>query len=334
MTLGVGATLAADTRGVESLRAAAARDPRAAIKEAAKQFEALFMHELMKSMRQATPSSGLLDNEASQLGTEMLDTQFAQQMTGLRGGLSEAIARHLERQLGVAVQPAGAVVRDLDAESLSVPLPLPLPLGEGRGEGRPPPVVRGAPSLTPTLSREREREQTSVPPAVELSPTQASFVQQHAPAARAAQHSSGIPAHFMLAQAAHETGWGRSEIRNADGSSAHNLFGIKAGPNWKGAVATALTTEFIDGQPHKVQAKFRAYASAADSFADYARLIGDNPRYAAAREVLAQSGSAQDGSTQRFATELQRAGYATDPAYADKLTRTINTLLRAQRALA
>ncbi len=82
-----------------------------------------------------------------------------------------------------------------------------------------------------------------------------------------------------------------------------------------------------------MQGTFRAYASAAESFADYARLIGGNPRYAAAREVLAQGGSAQDGSAQRFAAELQRAGYATDPQYADKLTRTINTLLRARHAV-
>jgi flagellar protein FlgJ len=108
--IGVGTPLAADARGVESLRAAAARDPKAAIKEAAKQFEALFMHELMKSMRQATPTSGLSDDATTQLGTEMLDTQFAQQMTGLRGGLSEAIARHLERQLGIAPGAAGDVI--------------------------------------------------------------------------------------------------------------------------------------------------------------------------------------------------------------------------------
>lgn len=309
MTLGVGANLAADTRGVESLRAAAARDPRAAIKEAAKQFEALFMHELMKSMRQATSTSGLLDNPTTQLGTEMLDTQFAQQMTGLRGGLSEAIARHLERQLGVAVAPADGT----PPASGDVPIPA----------SAAPAPLRGVTPVAPPV----------VAPPMELSATQASFVRQHAQAARAAQESSGIPAHFMLAQAAHETGWGQREIRNADGGSANNLFGIKAGPNWKGAVATSLTTEYIDGQPHKVRATFRAYASAAESFADYAKLIGGNPRYAAAHEVLAQGGSAQSSSAQRFATELQRAGYATDPQYADKLTRTINTLLRARLAV-
>jgi flagellar protein FlgJ len=129
----------------------------------------------------------------------------------------------------------------------------------------------------------------------------------------------------MLAQAAHETGWGQHPIRHADGQSANNLFGIKAGANWKGAVAEVTTTEVIAGQTHTVKAKFRAYASPAESFNDYARLIGDNPRYS---RVLEQTGSAP-----RFALELQRAGYATDPHYADKLTRTINTTLRVQRAV-
>jgi flagellar protein FlgJ len=129
----------------------------------------------------------------------------------------------------------------------------------------------------------------------------------------------------MVAQAAHESGWGQRDIRNADGSSSHNLFGIKAGPNWKGAVAEVATTEYVNGQAQKVTAKFRAYASDAESFADYARLIKDSPRYS---QVLASAGSAQG-----FARGLQNAGYATDPAYADKLTRVINTTLRLQRAV-
>ncbi len=286
-----GAGLAADTHGVDALRASAARDPKAAIKEAAKQFEALFMRELMKSMRQATQSSGMLDNSTTELGTEMLDTQFAQQMTGLRGGLSEAIARHLERQLGAAP----------DAIDNAAPVPT-----------APAPLRGSAPASAPA-------------PLPDLSDTQIGFVQQHAQAARDAQQAGGVPASFMLAQAAHETGWGQHPIRHADGRSAHNLFGIKAGAGWKGDVAEVTTTEVIDGQAHKVKAKFRAYASDAESFKDYARLIGDSPRYS---RVLAQSGSAQG-----FAQELQRAGYATDPHYADKLTRTINTTLRVQRAV-
>ena len=130
----------------------------------------------------------------------------------------------------------------------------------------------------------------------------------------------------MISQAALETGWGRRDIRNADGSTSHNLFGIKAGASWKGPVAEVVTTEYIDGRAQKVTARFRAYSSYAESFADYARLMKTNSRYA---PVIAHGGTAAG-----FAQNLQRAGYATDPAYADKLTRVINTTLRLQRSQA
>ena len=141
-----------------------------------------------------------------------------------------------------------------------------------------------------------------------------------ATAERVAQ-DSGIPASFMLGQAGHETGWGKSEIKNADGSSSFNLFGIKAGKGWTGKVAEVTTTEYIDGTPRKVVAKFRAYDSYEDSFRDYARLINNNPRYEKAR--------AQTDSATAYATELQKAGYATDPAYARKLSGAIQSALRA-----
>ena len=276
-----------------ALKARAASDPKAAIKMAAQQFEALFMQQLMKSMREATLSSGMLDNAGTQMGTEMLDTQFANQMTGLKGGLSEVIMRQLERQMNGAAAPA-----------LAVPVPVPAA------------AAAGAPA----------RSEPNAAASGKLSSTQSDFVRMHTQAAKAAEVQTGIPATFMVAQAAHESGWGQREIRNADGSSAFNLFGIKAGSGWKGATTSITTTEVVDGQARKVVAKFRAYASAEESFKDYAQLMKDNPRYAA---VLA-AGNNADG----FAQGLQRAGYATDPAYADKLTRVINTTLRLQRASA
>lgn len=278
--------LATDTHSIDALRSRAATDPKAAIKEVAKQFEALFMQELMKSMRQAQQamSSGMFDNAGSQMGTDMLDTQFATKMTGLPGGLSEAIAKQLERQMGGG-SPA------------AVPLA--------------PAAAAGAPLAAS---------------AAKVSQHQSDFLVKHQDAARAAEAQTGIPAAFMVSQAAHETGWGKHEIRHADGSSSFNLFGIKAGANWKGKVAEVTTTEFVDGAPRKVTARFRAYDSYADSFADYAKLMKTSPRYG---QVVANADSAQG-----FAQGLQRAGYATDPAYADKLTRVINTTLRLQRSLA
>lgn len=268
-----------------ALKARAAGDPKAVIKAAAKQFEALFMQQLMKSMREASMSSGLMDNGGTQLGTELLDAQYANQMTGRPGGLSDMIARQLERQM--TGSSAAGIAATIAAPSSAA----------------------GAPSASAGTTNP--------------TPTQAEFIGKHGEAARAAQAQTGIPAEFMIAQAAHESGWGKREIRNPDGSTSFNLFGIKAGANWKGATTTVTTTEVVDGEARKVQAKFRAYGSYEESFRDYAQLMKDNPRYA---QVM--NSSTADG----FAKGLQRAGYATDPAYADKLTRVINTTLRVQRA--
>jgi flagellar protein FlgJ len=285
--------LAGDAAALARLRERAGSDPKAAVREAARQFEALFMQEVMKSMRAATLATGSLDNEGSKLGTEMLDQQFAQQLAGLPGGLSEAIVRQLERHLD--------------------PVP---PTSSGAASG----AVIGA--GTPAAARPLAL--TMPGPAGAPSRNAAEFVERHTPAARAAEAASGIPAAFMIGQAAHETGWGRQQIVGADGTASHNLFGIKAGADWKGRVVEAATTEVIDGRAVRTVARFRAYANAAESFADYARLMQGSPRY---REVLAQRGDAA-----AFAGSLQRAGYATDPAYAAKLTRVINTTLRLQRA--
>ncbi len=278
--------LAYDGQAGAALRARATRDPQGAVKEAAKQFESLFMQEVMKRMRAATLSSGLMDNETTKLGTEMLDQQFAQQLTGLPGGLSQAIERQLARNLP---QPNGLAP---DAARPAEPAPL------------------------PSLGKRNVPERA------------AQFILKNDNAAKQVEAESGIPASFMLAQAAHETGWGRSPIRNRDGSDSHNVFGIKAGPSWKGKVAEITTTEYVNGVARKVTAKFRAYDSIEDSFRDYAKLLKGNQRYAGA------VAAAETGSAQAFAQHLQRAGYATDPAYAEKLSRVINTTVRVQRALA
>ena len=130
----------------------------------------------------------------------------------------------------------------------------------------------------------------------------------------------------MLGQAGHETGWGRHEIKQRDGAPSFNLFGIKAGANWTGRVAEVTTTEYVGGVPVKSVARFRAYSSYDESFQDYARLITKTPRYAQAKQ--------ETSSPLAFASGLQRAGYATDPDYASKLSRAINTSLRLQRAQA
>jgi len=268
----------AGANGLDGLRLKAQNDPKSAAREAAKQFETLFTQQLLKSMRDSTMSSGMMDNEATKMGTEMLDAQWASKMSGLPGGLSDVIAKQLERQMGLNPGP----IPKPDVK------PLTLPSAAGDGAARTPRIPERA---------------------------AAAFLQRHDTAAQAAAQASGIPATFLLAQAGHESGWGQRELRHADGAPTHNLFGIKAGRSWKGAVAEVTTTEFVDGAPRRVVQRFRAYASHAESFADYAALMKNQPRYQAVRDA---------GTDARaFASGLQRAGYATDPRYADKLSGAI-----------
>ena len=276
--------LAADARSLNTLKLQAGQNTPTAIKEAAKQFESLFMRELIKSMREATVKSGLLDSAGGDLGADLLDQQLAVQMSGMPGGLSDLIARQLSQQTTATDNSAPPASKPVGPAAAA-------PLG----------------SVRPTSN-------------------QSEFVQRHAGVAARVEQSSGIPSGYMLGQAGHETAWGKHEITMKGGAPSFNLFGIKAGAGWSGKVAEVATTEFVNGAAQKVVAKFRAYGSYEESFRDYARLITQSPRYAQARE--------QTASAHAYASGLQRAGYATDPDYASKLSRAINLTLQLQRAQA
>jgi flagellar protein FlgJ len=142
-------------------------------------------------------------------------------------------------------------------------------------------------------------------------------MQRHWADALHAQQLTGVPASFILGQAALESGWGSREIRGADGASSYNLFGIKAGQGWQGKSVQITTTEYDGAVPHKTVQSFRAYDSYAAAFQDWALTIGRSHRYSGA--------VASAGSVGGFAFGMQQAGYSTDPAYADKLARVIQT---------
>lgn len=274
--------LAIDAKGVGDLRQAAREKSPEALKAAARQFEALFMNMMMKSMREASPQEGLFDNDQSRMYTSMLDQQLTQKLASRGVGLADMLVRQLS--------PAGT-----DALTDSGIPGMPLPAGGNlNGAGK---------------------------PAAGQSQHIAAFQEKLAPFAEEASRTTGIPAKFMLGQAALESGWGRREITGRDGTASHNLFGIKAGSGWQGKVVETATTEYVNGVPQTRIEKFRAYDSYADAFKDYANLLSSNPRYEA---VLANAGDAAS-----FAQGLQRAGYATDPNYAAKLTRIINQSLSA-----
>lgn len=301
-----------DVQGVDALRRTVRSTPDEGLKQVSRQVEAMFMNMVIKSMREATPSSGLLDSQSQKVYMSMLDQQLAQSMSGRGLGLAEA----MQAQLARTAAPGATSVGDGLPMSLAPPPGLP--------------IRRAAPMPLAPAAQSEGVTPRSVGAAADLriysafaggdgSPAKASlqgkvdgFVGRMGASAQAASDASGVPAPLILAQAALESGWGQREIRGADGAQSFNLFGIKADRSWKGPVVEVMTTEYVDGQAQKVSAKFRAYGSYDEAFTDYAKFMTRNPRYA---NVIATEDPAA------AAHGLQRAGYATDPQYGNKLVR-------------
>jgi flagellar protein FlgJ len=294
--------LAIDTKGVDSLRRSARDNSPEALKEASKQFEALFLNMMMKSMRQAAPQDGIMDNEQTRMYTTMLDQQLTQNMAKRGVGLADMLVKQLSTAMGKQGLPEDAEGNASSAlEALS----------KAHGPKNPWAAAAVPSSSTDSTSATGASRSNSKQPAHVRA-----FQDRLSSAAEEASQTTGIPAKFMLGQAALESGWGKHEIRATDGSASHNVFGIKATAGWKGKTVDAVTTEYVNGVPQKRVEKFRAYDSYADAFRDYASLLKNNPRY---QNVLANANDAQS-----FAQGLQRAGYATDPNYATKLAAIIN----------
>nr|WP_110382195.1 flagellar assembly peptidoglycan hydrolase FlgJ [Nitrosomonas ureae] len=316
----ISSKLAVDAKSIDDLHLMAKRDPQQALHKAAQQFEALFMNMLLKSMREATPKDGMFDSQQTQFFTQMYDQQLAQHLSTKGIGIANILVKQLGRADG-SIEPQTSISQaDAILSSISAVNP-PSPLKNGHSGD-----ISG--QLWPSVQNSKKTEKMTSSNEVFITPIQiesqltksfnrsTDFINMLMPHAKTASQSTGIPSHFMLAQAALESGWGKHEIRRADNSPSYNLFGIKAGTSWKGDTVEKVTTEYINGIPQKIVDKFRAYNSYAEGFNDYARLLLDNPRYA---KVLESSDFAA------FATGLQRAGYATDPKYAEKLIRIINS---------
>lgn len=314
--------LAADVLGAKDLREKFQKDPKAGLQAAAQQFEAMFLQMVLKSMRDATPQDGLFNSDQSRFYTAMLDQQLAQDMASGRG---IGFARLIEEQLGRSL-PTGDTASKDAGEVDGVTGGAMLPPANRAGNGLPLSASDGR-HLQSLISQNNSPvtnagEVGRVAAALAAygsgdaaSPSAKDFVNQVWPHAVEASRSTGIPPQFLVAHAALESGWGKSEIRGADGASSFNVFGIKAGKDWNGGAVEVLTTEYVDGQPLRMAEKFRSYGSYAEAFRDYANLLRSSPMYG---NVV----GSQDGT--EFAKRLQQAGYATDPSYAEKLARIIN----------
>ena len=298
--LDISSDFALDVNSVGKLRLAAKTDSQSSIKEVAKQFESLFVNMMLKSMRDATPQDGMLDSSATSMYTGILDQQMSQKLSSGGGlGLADFMVKQMTRSQGVPLDPS--LVKEPRQGGISL---------AAKHFAFVPPEIKSNPLA-------QIKEAGASPPKT--------FVDKLWPHAAEAGKELGIPAQFLIGHAALESGWGQREIRDAAGNNSHNLFGIKAGKNWTGRVMEITTTEYVNGVANKSVEKFRAYDSYADAFRDYAGLLRNSPRYAAALEP------GQDAAG--FARGLQQGGYATDPLYASKITRILNSKTM-QQALA
>lgn len=292
--------MAMDVQGVDDLRRTARNSPQEGLKQASKQFEVLFMQMVLKSMREATPSEGLLGSEQEKVYTSMLDQQLSQNLSGRGLGLAEAMFAQLSRNL----QPQGQPDLSLFSAAPAAAPPV----------ANSPPQARASDLSLYEVATGQATFSRSVLPQAHVE----QFVTRLLPAAQRASQASGVPEQLIMAQAALESGWGKREIRADDGQNSFNLFGIKADKQWRGAVVETTTTEYVNGVAQKERASFRAYGSYEEGFLDYAKLISNNPRYAKVRNA----NSAADA-----ALGLQQAGYATDPNYGNKLIRIMKQMI-------
>ncbi len=286
-----------DFSGLSRLKADARSKRPEAIKEVAKQFESVFLSMVLKSMRQAKLSEGILDSDQSEFYRDMYDQQLAVHLSGEPGiGLAELIAKQLSPKENRYQEKLG--VEEYFNRSVAVAAK---PLEKKSHHS----------SFVKTPTQVSRYDHINIP----VSPisSQDQFVKQLLPYAEQAASKLNVDAAVLLAQAALETGWGKSVIKHADGSSSFNLFNIKAGRAWQGDRVGKMTLEFSEGIGRKEMAAFRSYDSYQDSFKDYVHFIKSNPRYKNAVKVAK--------NPERYLLELQKAGYATDPEYASKVMR-------------
>jgi flagellar protein FlgJ len=290
------------------LRAAADRQDPEALREVAGQFEALFLQSMLKSMRDASMGDPIF-GESDQLDMYqgMMDQQLSLEMASGKGiGLADMLVRQLGgTDTKIPTRPDGSYsLADISRT-------------------RSPAAANIQPYSSPTLSvslqsRAETATQSAVPP--KAPPTWSdpkSFARDIWPHAERAGRKLNVAPEAIVAQAALETGWGAHVMPDGSGENSFNLFGIKAGGGWQGDQVSRRTLEFENGVPRPQNAQFRAYNDVSATFADYADFLTDNPRYS---EV---SGHGNDVAG--FANALQSAGYATDPQYADKITRVVNS---------
>jgi flagellar protein FlgJ len=308
------ASIYADFHGLSQLKAQAREDSDSALDKVAMQFESLFTQMMLKSMRDASLGEGIFDNDKTTFYRDLYDQQIALHLSE-SGGIG--LAAVIKRQLGGAGSGSEAepklTVNSIEeyrqhaielAQSLSQQAKIDL------ARSRQQATAAAATTTSIGVSQEVAAAVEEDIDTADWGPKD--FVEQLWPWAKEAADKLGLQPTALLAQAALETGWGRHIMKLGNGVSAKNLFGIKASRGWGGDKANVSTLEYEQGVAVRKKDNFRAYATFRDSFNDYVDFLHSNPRYSKALEST--------GDARSYFVELQQAGYATDPRYAEKIT--------------
>lgn len=300
-------------------------DDSAVVRKAAQQFEALFTQQMLKSMRSAKLGDDVMGGGQTEFYQDIFDQQMSVHLSSGKGlGLADLLVTQLRGNKAAASVPGIAGQAQLAAsQSLSLK-PYATPAGHAAVPGRTsaltgaPPTGFGAagPGRLSWRSAQRTDAAAAASAHSDGKSARAAFVREVWPHAERAGRELGVSPRVLVAQAALETGWGRHTIRDGAGQPSLNFFGIKADKSWEGPNVKTRTTEFVDGQARSEDASFRAYGSTAESFDNYVNFLKSNPRYTDALR--------HGGDMQGFVQGLQNAGYATDPAYAQKILKIAN----------
>jgi len=304
------AQTAVDFSGLAELRRSATVEQKdqETLKQVAGQFESMFVNMMLKSMRDASLADGIFDSSQSDMYQDMSDQQLAIDISAKGGlGLRDVILRQLGGQTdnkpSTNSDPSLGNMHTIRTRPALQSIENPALLQQ---------IIQAKPAATPVVTESKNITFDSAE----------SFVQQLLPMAKQAAERIGTSAKALLSQAALETGWGQHLIKNTDGSSSHNLFNIKADSRWQGESTATDTMEYRQGVAVSEKAKFRSYDSYQDSFNDYVDFLQTQPRY--------QNALKEASNPERFIEGLHKAGYATDPAYADKIKQIMNSSTVAQ----
>lgn len=289
-------------QGLSQLRAQYRKDPEGVTKEVAKQFESILMQMVLTSMRDANKAfskDSLFGNDQMEMYQDMFDKQLSLLLSE-GNQFAQTVEKTIDRMASHSVSNQADVSHNQPA--------IPVTTSQVKN------------NEIPHDPREKKQTPQYINP-VELEPTgfasPEEFVKKLWTMAKTAASALGIHPEILLAQAALETNWGKNILQHSNGASTHNLFNIKAGDTWIKNTTSVESVEQKNGVLVKERSKFRSYDSFKESFLDFIHFLKQNGRYGDALSKVTDPG--------QFVQALQKAGYATDQNYADKILKIFSS---------